>query len=94
MAGNLPIKPDTSCSSCRVRELCLSMGLKPADAARLSKIIPQRLKLKKTQHYFIRESPSVHCMPYAMDASKPRSVLAGLPPWAHLLWVVPRISGN
>lgn len=57
MAGNLPIKPDTSCSSCRVRELCLSVGLKPADSARLSEIIPQRLKIKKNSALFHAGEP-------------------------------------
>ena len=57
MAGNMPIKPDTSCSSCRVRELCLSVGLKPADSARLSEIIPQRLKIKKNAALFHAGEP-------------------------------------
>ncbi|WP_062381639.1 fumarate/nitrate reduction transcriptional regulator Fnr [Pseudomonas abietaniphila] len=37
----------TVCSNCTVRELCLSVGMSVSDAARLSDIIPQRIKVKK-----------------------------------------------
>lgn len=40
-----PIK--RNCTSCGVQELCLSAGMDPVDTARLSTIVPQRLKVRK-----------------------------------------------
>jgi CRP/FNR family transcriptional regulator len=57
MAGIELGKPDTSCSSCRVRDICLSVGLTPADAAQLSNIIPQRLKIRKNSALFHAGEP-------------------------------------
>ncbi|MCO8165990.1 cyclic nucleotide-binding domain-containing protein [Pseudomonas sp. 21LCFQ02] len=42
----LPLRSE-SCANCRVRELCLLVGLDTADARRLDLIIPQRMKVKK-----------------------------------------------
>ncbi len=44
-SSRLPLK--TSCSSCGVRELCLSVGMSAGDAQRLSQIVPQRFRVNK-----------------------------------------------
>lgn len=46
MVNHLPLRSE-SCVSCRVRQLCLLIGLNSADAKRLDLIIPQRIKIKK-----------------------------------------------
>ncbi|OCR26107.1 Crp/Fnr family transcriptional regulator [Pseudomonas syringae] len=46
MPDYLPLHSE-SCVNCRVRELCLLVGLDSADARRLADIIPQRVKVKK-----------------------------------------------
>jgi CRP/FNR family transcriptional regulator len=66
MTDNLSIPMDTSCSNCRVRELCLSVGLSSADAVRLADIIPQRLKIKKNASLFHAGDPlrSIYAVRY------------------------------
>lgn len=57
MANNPLSKSDMSCSNCRVRGLCLSVGLSSADTERLAAIIPQRLKIKKGAALFHAGDP-------------------------------------
>lgn len=56
MANQLPSRKE-SCANCRVRDLCLVLGLNPDDAQRLDLIIPQRLKIRKNAALFRADEP-------------------------------------
>jgi CRP/FNR family transcriptional regulator len=45
--AHCPSSRSQSCVKCRVRELCLLVGLDSTDAQRLADIIPQRIKIRK-----------------------------------------------
>lgn len=47
----------TTCSSCGVRELCLSVGMTSEDSERLSKIVPQRARVRKGAALFHAGDP-------------------------------------
>lgn len=46
------LKLKAACSTCSVRELCLSVGMNVVDAERLSAIVPQRIKVRKGEALF------------------------------------------
>lgn len=45
--AHCPPSKSQSCINCRVRELCLLVGLDSTDAQRLANLIPQRIKIRK-----------------------------------------------
>ena len=51
------LKLKATCSTCSVRELCLSVGMNAGDAERLSAIVPQRIKVRKGEALFHAGDP-------------------------------------